>query len=304
VKSPERRLWASKREDRRAVSARRSLARLCSLSAGGIGDREGLAERLVPELSAYAAKWCGSCPEFARGSDFLRKLNEGGAAVPGVSYTMLMTRYDELVWPYTSGHLDGATNIVVQDQCRTDFSEHAELAFDPVAHPQAATGRRNEVINQMAIQGIITRAQAQEAAASPLGIVSPLATPANGCIGAGDAAFFCNAIHLLPDKLSAFRLMSTILAPGGIFACNSAFYDGAYVNGTERFYRLWTRRAVGWLHKGHPEVHLSRDGKAMARQWLTPEEYADLLEQGGFNHVDANFQDSIRVFGRAVFLQS
>src|SRR5437588_10682267 len=102
-----------------------------------------------------------------------------------------------------------------------------------------------------------------------------------------DAAFFCNAIHLLPDKLSAFRLMASILAPGGIFACNSGFYEGAYVEGTERFYRLWTRRAVGWLRKEHPEVHLSRDTKAMAMQWLTSNEYIDLLKQGGFGSVDA-----------------
>src|SRR6266566_6454414 len=102
-----------------------------------------------------------------------------------------------------------------------------------------------------------------------------------------DAAFFCNAIHLLPDKLSAFRLMASILAPGGIFACNSGFYEGAYVEGTERFYRLWTRRAVGWLRKEHPEVHLSRDAKTMAMQWLTPEEYIDLLKQSGFCSVDA-----------------
>jgi triacylglycerol lipase len=83
-------------------------------------------------FSALAARWCGSCPEFARGSDFLAKLNDGGAAAPGVTYTMLMTRYDELVSPYTSGILDGATNIVVQDQCRTDYTEHAGMAFDPV----------------------------------------------------------------------------------------------------------------------------------------------------------------------------
>jgi triacylglycerol lipase len=83
-------------------------------------------------FSATFANYCGSCPEFVRGSDFLAKLNEGGAAVPGVTYTMLITRYDELVSPYTSGILDGATNIVVQDQCRTDYTEHAGMAFDPV----------------------------------------------------------------------------------------------------------------------------------------------------------------------------
>ncbi len=106
-----------------------------------------------------------------------------------------------------------------------------------------------------------------------------------------DAAFFCNAIHLLPDKLSAFQQMAAILAPKGIFACNSAFYEGTYVSGTERFYRHWTRRAVGWLRKEHPEAKLSRETKAMAMQWLTPEGYIQLLQQSGFEHVEAQKTD-------------
>jgi ubiquinone/menaquinone biosynthesis C-methylase UbiE len=106
-----------------------------------------------------------------------------------------------------------------------------------------------------------------------------------------DVAFFCNAIHLVPDKLAAFRQMRSILLPGGIFACNSAFYEGTYVEGTERFYRLWTRRAVGWLRQEHPEVHLSREAKAVAMQWLGPEEYIDLLKQAGFKTVETTSQD-------------
>lgn len=102
-----------------------------------------------------------------------------------------------------------------------------------------------------------------------------------------DAAFFCNAIHLLPDKLAAFRLMASILAPAGIFACNSGFYDGTYVEGTERFYRLWTSRAVRLLRKEHPEVRLSREAKAMAMQWLNADEYISQLKQGGFAQVQA-----------------
>lgn len=101
-----------------------------------------------------------------------------------------------------------------------------------------------------------------------------------------DAAFFCNAIHLVPNKRIAFEQMSAILAPGGIFACNSAFYEGTYIPGTERFYRLWTRRAVGWLKNTHPEVHLSREAKAMAMQWLSPEEYITLFKETGFSSVD------------------
>ena len=102
-----------------------------------------------------------------------------------------------------------------------------------------------------------------------------------------DAVFFCNAIHLLSDKLSAFKLISSILAPNGIFACNSAFYNGSYVEGTERFYRLWTRRAVGWLRREHPEVRLSREVKAMAMQQLDREGYIYLLKEGGFSRIDA-----------------
>ena len=119
-----------------------------------------------------------------------------------------------------------------------------------------------------------------------------------------DVVFFCNAIHLLPDKLSAFRLMASILARGGIFACSSSFYHGAYVQGTERFYRMWTRRAVGWLHKEHPEVHLSREEKAIAMQWLNPDEYTSLIKQSGFDHVETTQEtvpmslDSFRDLGQ------
>ena len=102
-----------------------------------------------------------------------------------------------------------------------------------------------------------------------------------------DAAFFCNAIHLLSNKLSAFQLMATILAHDGILACNSAFYNGAYVQGTERFYRLWTRRAVGWLRKEHPEVQLSRETKAVAMQQLDREGYISLLKEAGFSYIEA-----------------
>ena len=108
-----------------------------------------------------------------------------------------------------------------------------------------------------------------------------------------DAAFFCNAIHLLSDKSAAFRLMASILAPGGIFACNSAFYNGAYVEGTERFYRLWTRRAIGWLRKEHPEVHVSRENKTMAMQWIGTDDYVRLLKENGFQEVDVLQEEAI-----------
>jgi hypothetical protein len=101
-----------------------------------------------------------------------------------------------------------------------------------------------------------------------------------------DAAFFCNAIHLIIDELLAFQQVAAVLAPGGILACNSAFYNGTNLDESYRFSRLWIRRAVGWLHTNHPEVRLSREAKAKARQWLSPDDYISLLNQSGFNSVD------------------
>jgi ubiquinone/menaquinone biosynthesis C-methylase UbiE len=107
-----------------------------------------------------------------------------------------------------------------------------------------------------------------------------------------DAAFFCNAIHLVPDKLAAFQQIVSILAPNGIFACNSAFYEGTYIDGTERFYQAWTRKAVRLLRKEHPEIRLSREEKAMAMQWVTPEGYTDLMKKAGFGHVETKYEDA------------
>ncbi|WP_200173411.1 esterase/lipase family protein [Tomitella cavernea] len=79
---------------------------------------------------------CASCLEMAAGSEFIEKINEGGGPyAPGVTYTNIATRYDELVSPYTSGLVPGpgVTNVVVQDACPTDFSEHAAMGASPVA---------------------------------------------------------------------------------------------------------------------------------------------------------------------------
>lgn len=105
-----------------------------------------------------------------------------------------------------------------------------------------------------------------------------------------DIAFFCNAIHLVPNKLSAFQQIASILAPGGIFACNSAFYEGTYVEGTDRFYHLWIRHAMRCLRKEHPEVRLSREEKAQAMQWLTPGDYIESFKQAGFGSVETNYE--------------
>jgi triacylglycerol esterase/lipase EstA (alpha/beta hydrolase family) len=77
---------------------------------------------------------CTACNEFAPGSSFMTDLNNGSVSVPGVEYTSIVTKYDTVVTPYTSGVLAPAsnvTNIVLQDVCSTDFSGHVGLAVDP-----------------------------------------------------------------------------------------------------------------------------------------------------------------------------
>jgi triacylglycerol lipase len=73
---------------------------------------------------------CESCTEFAPDSAFMKKMRKGGVAVPGVEYTNIVTEYDELVVPYTSGIQKGMTNYVLQDGCNTDYSEHFEIVSD------------------------------------------------------------------------------------------------------------------------------------------------------------------------------
>ncbi|MFF8286630.1 esterase/lipase family protein [Streptomyces albus] len=75
------------------------------------------------------------------GSDFLEKLNAGGDTVPGVEYTVIATRFDEVVTPYRTQFLDGpdVRNVRVQDLCPLDISEHLAVALtDRVAWHETA----------------------------------------------------------------------------------------------------------------------------------------------------------------------
>ncbi|MDI9833894.1 alpha/beta fold hydrolase [Streptomyces sp. KAU_LT] len=61
------------------------------------------------------------------GSDFMKRLNADGDTVPGVRYTVIATKYDEVVTPYRTQFLTGSSvkNVLIQDKCALDLSEHA-----------------------------------------------------------------------------------------------------------------------------------------------------------------------------------
>ena len=95
-----------------------------------------------------------------------------------------------------------------------------------------------------------------------------------------DAVVFLNAIHLVPDKAQVIAEIRKALHPGGVFAFNTTFFNGAYVEGTTGFWRRWVVRSVQVLRERGLDVH--RDAHAVARQFLSADEYADLCVQAGF----------------------
>lgn len=121
----------------------------------------------------------------------------------------------------------------------------------------------------------------QKLAGRPVTFVQGDAEDLGRAIGEADAVLFLNAIHLVPDKDAAVGRIASVLRPGGFFVANSAFYSGTYPSGSERFYHLWVRRALGWLRQHHPDARTSHHGRTPAMQWLTPDEYDAVLRRQG-----------------------
>ncbi|MFF0201740.1 esterase/lipase family protein [Streptomyces sp. NPDC005017] len=100
--------------------------------------------RLLPYFPGARDLLTAATPGLAdqiAGSPFLTKLNQGGDTVPGVRYTVIATKYDEVVTPYGSGWLQGPNvrNVLLQDLCPLDLSEHLAIALvDRIAFHEVA----------------------------------------------------------------------------------------------------------------------------------------------------------------------
>ncbi|MFI1501401.1 esterase/lipase family protein [Streptomyces platensis] len=106
-------------------------------------DLNGLTRLLdhFPGAKDYIDKLTPGLADQIAGSDVLNRLNEGGDTLPGVHYTVIATKYDEVVTPYRSAFLDGpgVRNVVVQDLCGLDLSEHVAIGLvDGVAFHETA----------------------------------------------------------------------------------------------------------------------------------------------------------------------
>ncbi|NMO04641.1 alpha/beta fold hydrolase [Gordonia sp. TBRC 11910] len=116
--------------------------------------RSDLAEAIGRRLGAkLPPRSCAGCSTPAADFDFNEAVRLPTPYVRGIAYTNISTRDDEVVTPYRAGQLPGpagtdVTNIVVQQGCSLDHSDHASItsnrrsaalvlnALDP-AHPRA-----------------------------------------------------------------------------------------------------------------------------------------------------------------------
>ncbi|CAM5398156.1 MULTISPECIES: esterase/lipase family protein [Streptomyces] len=106
-------------------------------------DLDGLT-RLLPYFPGAEDLLKATTPGLAdqiTGSSFLTELNAGGDTVPGVRYTVIATRYDEVVTPWRTQYLSGSgvRNVLLQDLCPLDLSEHLAIGlFDRIAFHEVA----------------------------------------------------------------------------------------------------------------------------------------------------------------------
>ncbi|WP_182444355.1 triacylglycerol lipase [Streptacidiphilus sp. PB12-B1b] len=91
---------------------------------------------LIDPINGLLNGPCAACVQQEDGSAFLTALNAGGETVPGVGYTVIESTDDEVVTPYTNAFLPAApnvSNILLQNQCSLDTTDHLEIAADPIA---------------------------------------------------------------------------------------------------------------------------------------------------------------------------
>jgi hypothetical protein len=86
---------------------------------------------------AYLPSWCTACQEQQYNSPYIQSVNQPTETKYPVDYTVVQTKYDEVVTPYTSAFLAAddntqVTNITLQDKCPNNRDDHLATPYDPV----------------------------------------------------------------------------------------------------------------------------------------------------------------------------
>ncbi len=103
--------------------------------AGKVNELVGLAPSNHGTTNPLAGNplSCTACRQQYYTSDFLRTVNNPETQ-DAVDYTVIQTRYDRVVTPYTSAFLspddENVTNVLLQDKCPSNLDDHVGVAYD------------------------------------------------------------------------------------------------------------------------------------------------------------------------------
>lgn len=168
-----------------------------------------------------------------------------------------------------------------QPLCIVDLACGTGAISELVVQELQRLGRSAHIIGADSSAAALERA-ALRLAGTPVTFVENNLADLTGITDHADLVFFCNAIHLIPQKAALLTQLAQMLHPGGLLACNTTFFDGAYAEGTEGYYRLSIRRALEYLRREYPGVRPSRQERATAMDWLTADGYQQLFASAGF----------------------
>jgi triacylglycerol esterase/lipase EstA (alpha/beta hydrolase family) len=119
----------------------RALVGLSPSNHGTTLDGLFVLSNFFPGANQFTGALCPACEQQRAGSAFITNLNSGGETVPGVDYTVIQTRYDTVVTPYTSAFLSGPNvkNILLQNQCILDLGDHLSMPYDHIVGADVLT---------------------------------------------------------------------------------------------------------------------------------------------------------------------
>lgn len=95
-----------------------------------IAETLGIADGVNQIVNKFG---CHACSDLVTGGNAVEKLNDGGPITQqGVKYTIITSKFDELVTPTDTSFIDepGVSNIYIQDYCPLDPAGHIGEAYD------------------------------------------------------------------------------------------------------------------------------------------------------------------------------
>lgn len=201
-------------------------AALANATSGSVQQGASTIEQqLIKNYTLFVEADTESERRAATAADYGRKLREIRIAQDlekGLSKEEVLTGYLNIV-PFGNGAfgIENAARTYFGVSAKDlDIPQSALLAglvqqtsgLNPYTNPEGARARRDDVLRAMADTGAITRAEADQAIASDLGVLPEPQILPQGCIAAGDRGFFCDYVL---DYLATHGIDRARLARGG-----------------------------------------------------------------------------------------